>query len=48
MQSFRNNHAAKLALCRQFGYLPLACDRHLIEFYPSLCNVRNGYRGAEP
>ncbi|MDF2927703.1 MAG: glycoside hydrolase family 4 [Paenibacillaceae bacterium] len=41
--SFRNNGAAKFALCRQFGCLPLAGDRHLIEFYPSLCNIRNGY-----
>ncbi|MEC0266787.1 MULTISPECIES: hypothetical protein [Paenibacillus] len=41
--SFHNKSAAKLALCRHFGYLPLAGDRHLIEFYPSLCNVRNGY-----
>lgn len=41
--SFKNSNAAKLAMCRQFGYLPLAGDRHLIEFYPSLCNIRNGY-----
>jgi len=40
---FQNSGEAKFALCRQFGYLPLAGDRHLIEFYPSLCNVRNGY-----
>lgn len=40
---FSNRGAAKLALCRQFGYLPLAGDRHLVEFYPSLCNIRNGY-----
>jgi alpha-galactosidase/6-phospho-beta-glucosidase family protein len=40
---YKSNHAAKLALCRQFGYLPLAGDRHLVEFYPSLCNIRNGY-----
>ncbi|UQZ82238.1 Alpha-galacturonidase [Paenibacillus konkukensis] len=40
---FRNRGAVKFALCRQFGYLPLAGDRHLVEFYPSLCNVRNGY-----
>jgi alpha-galactosidase/6-phospho-beta-glucosidase family protein len=40
---FGNNGEAKLALCRQFGYLPLAGDRHLVEFYPSLCNPRNGY-----
>lgn len=38
-----NNGEAKLAMCRQFGFLPLAGDRHLVEFYPSLCNVRNGY-----
>lgn len=40
---FSNYGQAKLALCRQFGYLPLAGDRHLVEFYPSLCNPRNGY-----
>lgn len=40
---FHNSGEAKLALCRQFGYLPLAGDRHLIEFYPSLCNPLTGY-----
>ena len=40
---FHNKCAAKLAMCRQFGYLPLAGDRHQIEFYPSLCNPMNGY-----
>lgn len=40
---FSNRCAVKFALCRQFGYLPLAGDRHLVEFYPSLCNIRNGY-----
>ncbi len=38
-----NTGKAKFALCRQFGYLPLCGDRHLIEFYPSLCNVHNGF-----
>ena len=41
--SLSNHHAVKLALCRTFGYLPLAGDRHLVEFWPHLCNVRNGY-----
>ena len=40
---YANRHAVKFALCRQFGYLPLPGDRHLVEFYPSLCNPRNGY-----
>ncbi|MFD0679359.1 MULTISPECIES: family 4 glycosyl hydrolase [unclassified Paenibacillus] len=40
---YHNNGAAKFALCRQFGYLPLAGDRHLVEFHPALCNIRNGY-----
>ncbi|MDF2963343.1 MAG: glycoside hydrolase family 4 [Paenibacillus sp.] len=40
---FSNRGAAKFALCRQFGYLPLAGDRHLVEFSSNLCNVRNGY-----
>lgn len=31
------------ALCRRFGYLPIVGDRHLIEFYPNLCNPNNGY-----
>ncbi len=38
-----NNGQAKLALCRQFGYLPIPGDRHLIEFWPSLCNSQNGF-----
>jgi alpha-galactosidase len=40
---YANNGQAKLALCRQFGYLPLAGDRHLIEFMSSLCNAQNGF-----
>ena len=39
----QNHHAAKLALCRTFGYLSIVGDRHLVEFWPNLCNVRNGY-----
>ena len=38
-----NNDQAKLALCRQFGYLPIPGDRHLVEFMPSLCNSHNGF-----
>jgi alpha-galactosidase len=41
--AFQNHHAVKLALCRTFGYLPTVGDRHLVEFWPSLCNPRNGY-----
>jgi len=41
--SYSNNHQAKLALCRQFGYLPIPGDRHLIEFITSLCNNQNGF-----
>ena len=40
---YSNNSAAKIAMCRQLGYLPLAGDRHQIEFYPNLCNIRNGF-----
>ena len=40
---YSNNAQAKLALCRQFGYLPLPGDRHLVEFMSSLCNPHNGY-----
>ena len=41
--SLRNADAVKLALCRTFGYLPVVGDRHLVEFWPHLCNIRNGY-----
>jgi len=41
--SYVNNCQAKLAMCRQFGYLPIPGDRHLIEFYSSLCNNQNGF-----
>ncbi|HOE95696.1 MAG TPA: hypothetical protein PLS90_07250 [Candidatus Sumerlaeota bacterium] len=41
--AWANYSAAKLALCRTFGYMPLAGDRHLIEFWPSLCNQANGF-----
>ena len=40
---YSNNSQVKLALCRQFGYLPIPGDRHLIEFMSSLCNVHNGF-----
>jgi len=40
---WQNFHAAKLAYCRTFGYLPIAGDRHLIEFWPHFCNMRNGF-----
>lgn len=40
---YANNGQAKLALCRQFGYLPIPGDRHLIEFMSSLCNTHNGF-----
>ncbi len=39
----RNYDAVKLALCRTFGYLPIVGDRHLVEFWPSLCNQRSGF-----
>ena len=38
-----NYSAAKFAFCRTFGCLPIPGDRHLVEFWPSLCNIRNGY-----
>jgi alpha-galactosidase/6-phospho-beta-glucosidase family protein len=41
--TLRNAHGAKLALCRTFGYLPVVGDRHLVEFWPHLCNLRNGF-----
>jgi alpha-galactosidase len=40
---WQNLSAAKLAVCRTFGRMPVVGDRHLIEFLPGLCNTRNGY-----
>ncbi|HML46068.1 MAG TPA: hypothetical protein PKE04_04885 [Clostridia bacterium] len=40
---FTNKSRVKFLLCRQFGYLALPGDRHLVEFYPSLCNIQNGW-----
>ena len=40
---FRSDMGAAFAICRQLGYIPINADRHTIEFWPSLCNVRNGY-----
>ena len=40
---FTCTRGAKAALCDTFGFLPLAGDRHLVEFWPSLCNPRNGF-----
>jgi alpha-galactosidase len=40
---WHNDNQAKLAYCRLFGYLPLAGDRHLIEFLPGFCNLQNGF-----
>ncbi len=40
---YDNHGQAKLALCRQFGYLPIPGDRHLIEFMSSMCNNQNGF-----
>ena len=40
---YENHGQAKLALCRQFGYLPIPGDRHLIEFMSSMCNNQNGF-----
>lgn len=37
------NHGAKMSLCENFGCLPLPGDRHLIEFFPALCNIQNGW-----
>lgn len=42
IQTARKNFA-KYALCDIFGCMPLAGDRHLIEFMPSLCNQRTGW-----
>ncbi len=43
INSFNHTCFVNFALCRRFGYLPIVGDRHLIEFYPNLCNPRNGY-----
>ncbi len=34
---------AKYTLCDIFGYMPIVGDRHLVEFLPSLCNLRTGW-----
>jgi alpha-galactosidase/6-phospho-beta-glucosidase family protein len=41
--SWSNNKEAKLALCKAFGSLPMAGDRHLVEFMPSMCSQANRY-----
>lgn len=41
--SYNYSGFVNFALCRRFGYLPIVGDRHLIEFYPNLCNPNNGY-----
>jgi galacturan 1,4-alpha-galacturonidase len=38
-----NHSEATFALIRAYGYMPVVGDRHLVEFWPGLCNVRNGY-----
>jgi len=38
-----NQWEAKLEACRQWGYLSVGGDRHLIEFLPALCNAHNGF-----
>jgi len=43
LSPFLNRGEVKVLMCRQFGYLPFVGDRHLVEFYPSLCNTSNGY-----
>lgn len=40
---FSSTDAIKFALCRNFGYMPVVGDRHLVEFYPSMCNPQNGF-----
>lgn len=40
---WENEWQAKLEACRQWDYLSIGGDRHMIEFIPSLCNVRNGF-----
>lgn len=42
-KGFNKTKFVNFALCRRFGYLPIVGARHLIEFYPNLCNIRNGY-----
>jgi len=43
IDSYNYTGYVNFALCRHFGYLPIVGDRHLVEFYPSLCNPNNGY-----
>lgn len=40
---YSNPDGAKIALCEIFGYWSFPGDRHLVEFWPSLCNIQNGF-----
>ena len=40
---FSRSHQAAMAICSQTGYFPINNDRHTVEFWPGLCNLRNGY-----
>ena len=41
--AFESSHQAAMAICNQTGYFPINSDRHTIEFWPGLCNIRNGF-----
>ncbi|GMV37145.1 MAG: alpha-glucosidase/alpha-galactosidase [Fimbriimonadales bacterium] len=41
--SWGNNKEAKLEMCRAFRHMPMAGDRHLIEFFPGFCNAHNRF-----
>ena len=40
---FGHTHQAAMAICGQTGYFPINNDRHTVEFWPGLCNIRNGF-----
>ncbi len=41
--SFHDSGSIKKIICDQTGYIPIAGDRHTVEFWPGLCNPANGY-----
>ncbi len=41
--AFPSSHNAGMAICAQTGLFPINGDRHTIEFWHGLCNLRNGF-----
>lgn len=41
--AFPSSHGASMAICALTGLAPINSDRHTVEFWPGLCNLRNGF-----